>query len=90
MEFDFEMNNPVIEIPLSEAFYREKEVVELKESVGKTCGSTIIPYPPGIPLIVPGELITDDIYEKIEFLWKNGVEIVGLLDYNREKIMVVK
>lgn len=90
VDFDFEMNSPKIEIPLDEAFYKKKEVVGLRESVGRICGNYIIPYPPGIPLIVPGELITSDICEKIEFLRKNNVEIVGLLDYNKEKIVVVK
>ena len=90
VEFDYNTHKPKVEIPLGEAFFKEKREVELRKSVGEICGSTIIPYPPGIPLIVPGELITNDIYEEIKFLKENHVEIVGLLDYNGEKIAVVK
>ena len=66
VEFDYNIHVPKVEIPLGEAFFKEKREVELRKSVGKICGSTIIPYPPGIPLIVPGELITNDIYEEIK------------------------
>ncbi|KAH7853807.1 hypothetical protein Vadar_006821 [Vaccinium darrowii] len=42
-----------------EAFFARKRKVSIKESIGEVCGELICPYPPGIPLIIPGELITE-------------------------------
>lgn len=41
-----------------DAFFARKRKVSIKESLGKVCGELICPYPPGIPVIIPGELIT--------------------------------
>lgn len=73
-----------------EAFYGNKEECKLKDAVGKVSGEFVVPYPPGVPLICPGEEITPEIYEKIRFLKENSVEIIGLLDYNIEKIRTIK
>lgn len=89
-QIDFGMIEPTIEIPIGEAFYREKEVSEFKEAIGKISADYIIPYPPGIPIVVPGEVITYEIYQEILNLSENGVEIIGPLDYNRGKIKLVK
>lgn len=76
-------------LPIYKAFYGTKKNVGLNKSIGKISASYAIPYPPGIPLICPGEEITEEIYEHIRFLMDNGIEIVGLMGYNKEKIEVV-
>src|SRR5699024_6048019 len=43
------------QITLQEAFHREHKQVKLSEAVGLLCGETVLPYPPGIPLLTPGE-----------------------------------
>lgn len=82
--------HPHIEIPLHEAFHSEKIESEFIHSKGKISGDFIIPYPPGIPIICPGEIITEEIISYIEMLKKNNLSILGFLDYNKEKIRVVK
>ena len=62
----------------------------LKEAIGRISAAPIIPYPPGIPLIAPGEEITKDIYDHILFLLDNGLEIVGLMGYNKDNVVVVE
>lgn len=88
-DFCFKEFKPIVSKSIREGFFSKKASCSLKESVGKVSASFIIPYPPGVPIIAPGEIITKDIYEYILFLKQNNIEIVGLLDYNREKINVV-
>ena len=74
----------------SDAYYGKKEQIKLKDAIGRVSAAPIIPYPPGIPLIVPGEEITHEIYEHCLFLMDNGIEIVGLMGYNKDNVVVVE
>lgn len=49
----------------------------LYDGMGKICGEYIWAYPPGIPLITPGEEITTPVVETIEELYRAGVHLVG-------------
>ena len=49
--------------PLQEAFYREKQQLPWREATGAIAGQFILRYPPGIPLLVPGEMITREIVQ---------------------------
>ena len=84
-----EMPTPKIILPIHEAFYGNKKVLDLKEGIGKISASYVIPYPPGIPLICPGEEITEELCEHMWFLMDKGIEVVGLMGYNKDKIEVV-
>lgn len=69
------------------AFYMEKEDIKLKDSVGRISGSSIVPYPPGIPVISVGQEITKEV---VSFIIKNRNsfnQIIGLKD---EEIKVLK
>ena len=83
------MPDPVISMPIYKAYHSKKKQIDLKESIGKIAAQSIIPYPPGIPLIVPGEVITEELYRSIVFLMENDIEIVGLMGYNKDKLVVV-
>lgn len=74
----------------ADAYYSKKMQVGLKEAIGRIAAAPIIPYPPGIPLIVPGEEFTKDIYDHILFLMDNGIEIVGLMGREKDSIVVVE
>jgi len=92
-EIDFvniKMPTPKIVISPAQAYYGKKELVELKDAIGKLAAAPIIPYPPGIPLIVPGEELTKEIYDHILFLMDNGLEIVGLMGKDKDHIVVVE
>ena len=62
---DYPMNIPVKELSPREAFYNEKKSVKIYDSIGKICGEYIIPYPPGICLVSPGEIITKEVIDYI-------------------------
>lgn len=49
-----------------DAFYREKETINIEDSMNKIAGEYKFMYPPGIPVVVPGELITGDVVKELE------------------------
>jgi lysine decarboxylase len=55
-----------------------KKKIPLKEAEGKICASSIIPYPPGIPLICPGERIDADAVNYIIELRNRGEKVIGV------------
>ncbi|MDO5037313.1 MAG: aminotransferase class I/II-fold pyridoxal phosphate-dependent enzyme [Tissierellia bacterium] len=56
--------DPVLD--LREAFYREKTRLPLKEALGQVAGDFVLAYPPGVPLLLPGERIKKDHLELLE------------------------
>lgn len=86
---DINIPFPNVKMPIYEAFYSNKKATDIRESIGKISASYIIPYPPGIPLICPGEEITEELHHYILQLMDIGIEIVGLIGYNKEKILVI-
>jgi arginine decarboxylase len=60
-----EQHIPEMKILPGEAFFREKKAVSISESRGLVSGVLYSPYPPGAPLLVPGEIIDDLVIEKM-------------------------
>jgi lysine decarboxylase len=73
-----------------EAVYRDKERVNLENSIGKICAEMVIPYPPGIPLIMPGEIITREIIEYARWCINKGIKINGTSDSKLKSIQTIK
>lgn len=61
---------------------RVKELVPLLEAEGLICASSIIPYPPGIPLVCPGEMIDREAINYIKNLRESGEKVIGLNENN--------
>ena len=57
-----------------------KEMVPLTASAGRICASSLIPYPPGIPLVCPGEEITAEIISYVKALREDGEKVMGITD----------
>ncbi|MCT4606612.1 MAG: aminotransferase class I/II-fold pyridoxal phosphate-dependent enzyme [Marinisporobacter sp.] len=81
---------PKINILPRDAAFAYKKEIKLEESVGKTSGEYIIPYPPGIPLLCPGEEISKEIIENVKILKESGISIMGMHDNHLEKIKVIE
>lgn len=77
---DFKLSLSPIRFKPRYAFYCDGELVPLRQSIGKTSTVMIVPYPPGIPLLVPGQTITEDIVSALQMYRDNHVEIHGLND----------
>ena len=73
-----------------EAFLADAEFVKFRESKGRICAETLTPYPPGIPVIAPGEEITHEIIDYLRLELKAGVRIQGPYDDKLRVIRVVK
>lgn len=77
-------------LPLREVFYKKKEAVELAESAGKICGEQVSFYPPGIPVLLPSEIISPEIISYCQQMKKLGLPVSGPADSSLATIRVVK
>ncbi|HVA28916.1 MAG TPA: aminotransferase class I/II-fold pyridoxal phosphate-dependent enzyme [Candidatus Baltobacteraceae bacterium] len=73
-----------------DAFLADTEFVAFKDSAGRICAETLSPYPPGIPVISPGEEIEEELIDYIRLEQKAGVRIQGPYDDDLKVIRVVK
>ncbi len=77
------MNEQTIIVPEPVSIRRDvqpKQSVRLVDSVGLTAAEWVIPYPPGIPVLYPGETITSEIVEQLERWRHEGAQIQGAKD----------
>ena len=81
---------PPIRMNPREAFLSPTEFVKFKESAGRVCAEVITPYPPGIPVISPGEEITTEIIAYLDLEKKAGVRMQGPFDSELRQIRVVQ
>jgi len=71
------------------AFYKDKTSVPLNNSLNRICGEFVMCYPPGIPIVAPGERITGEIIEYINYAKEKGSTLTGPKDMKVENINVV-
>lgn len=71
-----------------EAFFAPIRTVALEKAIGCICGETIAFYPPGIPVLCPGEEITEALVEYIRFYQAKGMRLSGAVDSTLETIRV--
>jgi arginine/lysine/ornithine decarboxylase len=81
---------PPVRMNPREAFLAETEIVRFKASAGRICAEVITPYPPGIPVISPGEEITPEIVSYLNLEKKAGVRMQGPFDSELRTIRVVR
>ena len=82
--------NPIVVTTPQEAFYSDMDSIALENSAGRVSGEFIMAYPPGIPILAPGERITEEIIERILYSKKKGCSLTGPEDMNIEKVKVLK
>lgn len=73
-----------------EAFYAENKRVPLDQAKGKIVAEMLMAYPPGIPLICPGEILTQDIIDYVRMLKAADAEIYGTEDPTAEHIKIIR
>ncbi len=67
-----------------EAYYCDAEVIKLKDSVGRICSTHIMLYPPGIPIIAPGEVISELLLEELAKYLEHEELVIGLTKRGKE------
>jgi arginine decarboxylase len=68
----------------------ELEWVPFEESVGRIAAASIIPYPPGIPLLIAGEIVFEGHVQSLRKLLQIGAKFQGSIRINEKQIVVVK
>ena len=81
--------SPIISETPRKAFYADKISLPLDEASGKVCTEFVMCYPPGIPILAPGELVTDEIIEYIKYAKAKGCQMTGTEDLNIERLNVM-
>ncbi|WP_036746616.1 aminotransferase class I/II-fold pyridoxal phosphate-dependent enzyme [Paenibacillus sp. UNC451MF] len=78
-------------VSFDESVYRQKGTaqVPLKDAVGLISAEMIVPYPPGIPVLCPGEKISADVIRYLKQLVQMGARIHGLIDGDEPLLSVL-
>ncbi|WP_099363144.1 aminotransferase class I/II-fold pyridoxal phosphate-dependent enzyme [Fredinandcohnia onubensis] len=81
---------PVLALSPRDAFYSETEIVPFEESAGRVIAEFIMVYPPGIPIFIPGEIITEENLTYIQTNIEAGLPVQGPEDYELKYLRVIK
>lgn len=81
--------NPKVIFSPQDAFYSEKQSLPLMECENKVCAEFVMCYPPGIPILAPGELITRDILNYIVYAKEKGCSLTGPEDMQIQRLNVL-
>jgi arginine/lysine/ornithine decarboxylase len=72
-----------------DAFLGATEMVPWRQAAGRISAEMVCPYPPGIPIVAPGERLTDVVVDYLEQLATAGVMVEGAADETLERLRVV-
>ena len=72
-----------------EAFYADKRQIPIRETAGAICAELVMCYPPGIPILTPGERITGEIIEYILYAKEKGCSLQGTQDPSVQLLNVI-
>lgn len=87
----YEYIEPIVEMSPQEAFYADKEeMLPIDKTEGRICSEFVMCYPPGIPILAPGERITRRILDYIAYAKEKGCQMTGPEDPAIEKLNVVE
>ena len=81
--------DPEVAVSPQEAFYAPKRRLPLEETVGYVCSEFVMCYPPGIPILAPGERITREIIAYIRYAKEKGCSMTGPEDPDIEHINIL-
>ncbi len=81
---------PILKKSPREAFFSKTEYVSIEHAIGKISADQIMIYPPGIPLLVPGEEINEEILNEFQRLHKQGNIVLGSINNGNVLIKVLK
>lgn len=80
---------PVVAMSPRAAWFAPEEAVPLAAAVGRVCAELVAPYPPGIPVLAPGELVTQDSLDALDQARRAGVRIAYAADPTLDTLRVV-
>lgn len=81
---------PHVAVSPQDAFYAAKESLPIRETEGRICSEFVMCYPPGIPILAPGEKITKEILDYIQYAKEKGCSMTGPENPEIEYLNVLK
>ncbi len=88
--FSAEYVTPIVKATPQEAFYAEKESIPIDATIGRISAESVMCYPPGIPILSPGEMITEEILEYIKTAMVKGCSMQGPESEDISELFVLK
>ena len=82
--------SPQVVVSPQDAFYAKKTSLPLEQTNGHICSEFVMCYPPGIPILAPGERITSDIISYIRYAKEKGCSMTGPEDLAIERLNVLE
>ena len=76
MKAEYPVLKPKAALPLSDAMFMPQKKVPLAKAIGFVCGNIIAPCPPGVPLVMPGEIISDEAAEALRLYNVKEVSVI--------------
>jgi len=80
---------PTVGISMRDAYFAPTEMVSAADAIGRASADLIAPYPPGVAVIAPGEILTEKIVQGLSASQKAGVRIAYATDPTLGKFRVV-
>ncbi|MBP3458365.1 MAG: aminotransferase class V-fold PLP-dependent enzyme [Lachnospiraceae bacterium] len=81
---------PQVAMSPQKAFYSQKVSLPIEETEGAVCGEFVMCYPPGIPILAPGEKISKEIIDFILYAGEKGCSLQGTEDPEVKRLNVIK
>lgn len=81
---------PTVETSIRDAFFADTEFVPASEAIGRVSADLIAPYPPGVAVVAPGEVLTEQIVNGLASAKDAGVRIAYASDTTLETYRVIK
>ena len=88
--YDHEYIDPEVVYSPQQAFYATKKAVKIEDTKDMVCAEFVMCYPPGIPILAPGEKITEDILDYIQFAKDKGCLLTGTEDMSLHYLNIVE
>ena len=76
--------------PVNFCIFLEKEDVRIEDSLGRVGGEFVIPYPPGVAVLAPGEVIDQELIDFLVRAREMNIDINGMESHALDKIKVIK
>ena len=90
--YNYEKNNKITELRYSykDIEQKKKKWISIDDAAGQTAGEMLIPYPPGIPLLYPGEEITGESVSELKWLLEHGARFQGEHKLKEGKVSILE
>lgn len=83
------LENPVVRITPRQAFYAQKARIPLECTAGRISAESVMAYPPGIPILAPGEEVTPEIIQYLTFLKSQNARLTDMSDPCLDTLKVI-